>query len=74
MPEPFHDLALPGHCPWQCVLEKQRGSDGRWKPCCEVVTPERYDDVADVVLTYNGLHVRTGSNRPILPDTTWVTH
>ena len=75
MPEPFHDPAPPGHCPWQCALEKHRGTHGHWKPCrCEVATPERYDDVADIALTSNGLHVKTGSNWPILPDTTWVIH
>jgi len=43
--------------------EKHRGTHGHWKPHhCEVATPERYDDMADIVLTSNGLHVKTGSN------------
>jgi hypothetical protein len=58
MPEPFCDLASPGHCPWWCTLEKHRGNNGHWKPHCEVAAPERYDDMAVVALMHNPLHAQ----------------
>src|SRR5258706_16444185 len=57
-PGPFCDLASPGHCQWQCALEKYRGNNGCWNLHCEVAAPKRYNDMADIVLMHNSPHAQ----------------